>query len=54
MLVIIGLLVGGILVATSMIHTANIHRFVGQVQQFDAAIANFQTKYNGLPGDASQ
>ncbi len=50
-LVIIGLLIGGILVAQSMIGTARIQAFVRQIGQFDAAIANYQTKFNGLPGD---
>ncbi len=52
-LVIIGLLIGGILVAQSMIGTAKIQSLVRQVGQFDAALANFQTKYNQLPGDSS-
>ena len=53
-LVIIGLLIGGILVAQSMIRTASIQNFVRQISQFDVAVANFQTKYNNkLPGDSS-
>lgn len=51
-LVIIGLLVGGILVAQSMIQTTKIQSGVRQIQQFDVAMQNFQTKYNALPGDA--
>ena len=50
-LVIIGLLIGGILVAQSMIGATKAQSFVRHVQQFDIAVQNFQTKYNGLPGD---
>lgn len=50
-LVIIGLLIGGILVAQSMVSTARINSQVQQLQQFDIAINNFRTKYQGLPGD---
>ena len=50
-LVIIGLLIGGILVAQSMIDTARVSSTVSKLSQFDTAIANFQTKYNSLPGD---
>ena len=50
-LVIIGLLIGGILVAQSMVSTTRIHSQVTQLQQLDTAIQNFQTKYNSLPGD---
>jgi len=50
-LVIIGLLIGGILVAQSMVRTAKIQAFIRQIDQFDVAITNFQTKYNSLPGD---
>lgn len=52
-LVIVGLLIGGILVAQSMITTAKIQKFIRQVEQFDVAVSNFQTKFNGLPGDST-
>jgi len=52
-LVIIGLLIGGILVAQSMIGTTRTQTTIRQIGQFDAAIANFQTKFNQLPGDTS-
>ncbi len=52
-LVIIGLLIGGILAAQSMINAAKIQTFVRQVQQFDVAVSNFKTKYKGLPGDTT-
>ncbi|PIR31733.1 MAG: hypothetical protein COV36_07155 [Alphaproteobacteria bacterium CG11_big_fil_rev_8_21_14_0_20_44_7] len=50
-LVIIGLLIGGILVAQSMIETAKIQSFIRQIQQIDMAVSNFRVKYNYLPGD---
>ena len=51
-LVIIGLLIGGILVAQSMISSAKLNAFVRQIQQYDIAMSNFQQKYNGIPGDS--
>ena len=51
-LVIVGLLIGGILVAQSMISTAKINSQIKQFQQFDAAVANFITRYKAIPGDA--
>jgi prepilin-type N-terminal cleavage/methylation domain-containing protein len=53
-LVIVGLLISGILVAQSMINTTRIQAFGRQIGQYDAAIANFQDKYKGLPGDSLQ
>ena len=50
-LVIIGLLIGGILVAQSMIGTAKVQAQVRQFGQFDAAVNNFKTKFKYLPGD---
>lgn len=50
-LVIIGLLIGGILVAQSMVSTAKVHSSVSQLQQFDVAVQNFKTRYNKYPGD---
>ena len=51
-LVVIGLLIGGILVAQSMISTSKIVAVAAQIQQFDAGVMSFKTKYNYLPGDA--
>lgn len=51
-LVIIGLIVGGILVAQSMIASSKILLEVRQIEQFDAAVNNFMTKYNSIPGDS--
>src|SRR5476649_103906 len=53
-LVIIGLLIGGILVAQSMTETARIVAVAAQIQQFDAGVESFKAKYNALPGDAQQ
>src|SRR5476649_2583779 len=53
-LVIIGLLIGGILVAQSMIGTSRIVAVAAQIQQFDAGVESFKAKYNALPGDAQQ
>ena len=52
-LVIIGLLIGGILAAQSMIETTKIQAFTRQIGQFDAAVVNFGDKFGGLPGDTS-
>jgi len=52
-LVIIGLLIGGILVAQSMISTAKIANMVRQYSQYEVAVANFKTRYNQLPGDSN-
>lgn len=51
-LVIIGLLIGGILIAQSMTDAAKITAQVQQISQFDAAVMDFKSKYNYLPGDA--
>ena len=51
-LVIIGLLIGGILAAKSIISSTKITRAVKDLQQYDIAVTNFQTKYNSLPGDS--
>jgi prepilin-type N-terminal cleavage/methylation domain-containing protein len=51
-LVIIGLLIGGILAAQSMISSAKLVSQVGQFQQFDAGVNAFYVKYNALPGDS--
>jgi len=53
-LVIIGLLIGGILVAQSMIQTSKLEMTIRQLSQYDAAFANFITKYNQIPGDSNK
>ncbi len=50
-LVIIGLLVGGILIAQSMIESAKISAQVKQIQQYDAAIITYVERFKNLPGD---
>lgn len=51
-LVIVGLLIGGILVAQSMIGSAKIVAVAGQIQQFDAGVTSFKAKTDYLPGDS--
>ena len=50
-LVIIGLLVGGILTAQSLIDSAKMQSFVRQMGQLDAAVASFESRYRNIPGD---
>ncbi len=50
-LVIIGLLVAGILVAQSMTDTARAQRITLELQQYQIMVDNFGTKYNALPSD---
>lgn len=52
-LVVIGLLIGGILAAQSMVSTAKITRAVKQLSEYDVAISNFRERYKGWPGDKS-
>ena len=50
-LVIIGLLIGGILAAKSMVETSKLNRLMSDVNQYTIAVRNFKTSYNYLPGD---
>jgi prepilin-type N-terminal cleavage/methylation domain-containing protein len=50
-LVVIGLIVGGVLVARDMIKSAQNRAQVTQVEQFQTATNTFQLKYSALPGD---
>ena len=50
-LVIIGLLIGGILVAKSMIGSAKINKITQMASQYLIAGRNFKTVYNYWPGD---
>ncbi len=52
-LVIIGLLIGGILVAQSMISTAKTQQIIRNLQQYEVAINNFRLNYKKYPGDSS-
>jgi len=48
---IIGLLIGGIVLARDLIKTAEIRSVIADVARFQKAIVNFREKYNYLPGD---
>lgn len=50
-LVIIGLLIGGILAASSMLETVKINSGIRQLSQYDVAVNNFRNIYKGFPGD---
>ncbi len=52
-LVIIGLIVGGVLVGRDMIRAAEIRATVSQVEQLDAAVNTFKTKYGCLVSDCT-
>ena len=53
-LVIIGLLIGGILVAQSLIDSTKVQAQVRQFQQFDIAVSNFRNNYRSIPGDSDK
>ena len=50
-LVVIGLLIGGVLTARSMIDSAKISKQIQQLQQFDIATQNFKSNFMKLPGE---
>jgi prepilin-type N-terminal cleavage/methylation domain-containing protein len=50
-LIVIGLIIGGILVAQDLIKTAGINATITQLQKYNAAVTLFDTKYGGIPGD---
>lgn len=50
-LVIIGLLVGGVLVAQDLIKAAEIRAVSSDIERYNTGAAAFRTKYNGIPGD---
>lgn len=50
-LVVVGLLIGGVLAARTMITASQINAFVRQMTQYDAAMGNFKNKFEALPGD---
>lgn len=52
-LVVIGLLIGGILVAQSLIEAAKINSQIRQLQQLDVATQNFFMNYARWPGDSN-
>lgn len=51
-LVIIGLLIGGILAAQSMISTVKIQGIIREEQQYEIAIRGFREEFGGFPGDS--
>ncbi|PIR33420.1 MAG: hypothetical protein COV36_02795 [Alphaproteobacteria bacterium CG11_big_fil_rev_8_21_14_0_20_44_7] len=50
--VIVGLLLGGILTAKSMVSSSQVTATVSLIQQSDAAVIAFKQKFEYLPGDA--
>lgn len=51
MLVILGLLTGGILAGRSLIRASELRSVTADAARFSAMVHNFNTKFNGLPGD---
>lgn len=50
-MVIIGLLIGSITVASNMIHKADLRAVVKQVEEYRNVVSTFKEVYLGLPGD---
>ncbi len=50
-LVIIGLLIGGILAAQSMVETARVNKIIKEAEQLQIAFRLFKQRYSQLPGD---
>ena len=50
-LVVIGLLIGGILVAQSRIETARTEKVISEISQIEIQFRLFHERYNELPGD---
>src|SRR4051812_21475415 len=50
-LVVIAMLVGGVLVGQSMIHSAELRSVTADINRFSAAAIAFKDKYHYLPGD---
>lgn len=50
-LVIIGLLAGGIMAGRSLIRASELRAVTAEYQRYASAVNNFQTQYQGLPGD---
>lgn len=53
-LVIIGILIGGILAARSMIETAQSQKFIRSIQQYDTLLNNYSVRFKYLPGDTNR
>ena len=52
-LIIIGLIIGGIFVGTDLVSSSKVRAQLAQIDQYQAAVAAFQAKYNCLPGDCA-
>src|ERR1019366_3549131 len=50
-LVIIGLLIGGIFVGQSLIHTAQLNSVISEFNRYQTSVQNFKMQYQALPGD---
>lgn len=50
-LVVIGLLIGGILVAQTMINSSQLNRTVSELQQYGILVGTFKGKFGEFPGD---
>jgi hypothetical protein len=50
-LMLIGLFLGSALMGEELIQAYKVHSQVTQIAVFDEAVANFHSKYGGLPGD---
>jgi len=50
-LVIIGLLIGGILVAQGLIESVKINGLIRQIGQYQILVGQFEQRFNQLPGD---
>lgn len=50
-LIVIGLVVGAIVMGRDMVRSAEIRGTIAQVEQFNAAVNAFKSKYHCLPGD---
>ncbi len=50
-MILVGLLIGGILAAQTLIHGAQARSIISQITGYNAAVNTFQLKYGGMPGD---
>lgn len=48
---IVALVAGGIVIGDTLIETAEIRRFVTQIENYKTAVSAFKIKYDALPGD---
>ncbi len=50
-LVIIGLLIGGIVIGSSIVKAANLRSVITEIGNYKTSVITFRTTYNQLPGD---